>query len=358
MSKVFIIIVNYNSWHDTLECLESLKKITYPNFSILIIDNNSTDNSLRKLNEYKQKRHNSLFIIHNSKNLGFAGADNIGIKKALEKKADYVLLLNPDTIVEPDFLDKLVETAEKSKQQGKLAFFGPRIYLKTENSKLKTPQIYSNGGIINWSQTKGTLKDYGKSASEVKETEPFETDYVSGTSVLISKELIEKVGLMREDYFLYYEDTDWAIRARKQGIASVIVPQSIIWHKMSTSTLGGSPDYFKRSDLPAEASAQAGKQGSPSIISERRAILELMRGSYIYYHVRNGLYCGWRNGNVLQKIAVLGLTKWIFIKQPLKFLIPSLTSGASVLRRQSRKWAKPVMKAVIDFWRGKTGKIK
>lgn len=304
---VSIIIVNFNSWRDTIECLKSLKKITYKHFSVIVVDNNSTDDSAKNIASFLKENQTLNAISYKLKaNYGFAGGNNIAIRKALTKEADYVLLLNPDTIVEPNFLTELIEVAEAWNKKGKLAFFGPRIYLKLEAGNLK---LYSNGGIINWSQTKGTLKDYGKPAGEVREKEPFETDYVSGTCVLASKQVIEQIGLMREDYFLYYEDTDWAIRAKKEGIVSITVPSSIIWHKASATT----------------------KEGSPS---------------YLYYHMRNGLYCGWRNGNILQKLAVLGISIWTFIKQPLKFFVPS-----------RRKWAMPVMKGVIDFWRGKIGKL-
>jgi len=309
MPKIYIIILNYNTGSDILECLESLKDILYTNHKILVVDNDSTDDSVKQINLYIQQHASQPIKLYElKKNYGYAGGNNRGIKKALAQDADYVLILNPDTIVEKNFLQKLVSVAEEYKHQGKLAFFGPRIYLYPEPSTLNPKHIYSNGGFINWSQTKGTLKDYGKSATEVTEHEPFETDYVSGTCLLISKGAIQKVGLMREDYFLYYEDTDWAIRARKQGIAQVIVPTSIIWHKVSTSTKAGSP-------------------------------------SYIYYHTRNGLYCGWRNDNTLQKLAVIGISKWIFLKQLIKFAIPS-----------KRQWAKTVMRGVKDFWQGKTGK--
>ena len=317
MPNVSIIIVNYNCWQDTIECLESLKKIIYKNFSVIIIDNASSDNSFEQIIEYI-KRSNKLphsakrngeavtsYQLH--KNTGFAGGNNIGIERAVKQGTDYVLLLNPDTIVELNFLYNLIEVAEQWKQKGKLAFFGPRIYLQDTRYKIQDT-IYSNGGIINLTQTKGTLKDYGQPANEVKETEPFQTDYISGTCLLLAREIIEKIGLMREEYFLYYEDTDWAIRAKKQGIAQVIAPQSVIWHKKSATTNEGSFNY-------------------------------------IYYHVRNGLYCGWRNGNFAQKIAVFLLSAWTFIKQPVKFFIPS-----------KKRWAKPVIKGVIDFLKGRMGK--
>jgi len=309
MPKVYIIVLNYNSGKDIHECLESLKDISYENYHIFVVDNNSTDNSPQKIKEFI-KKYPKLPTTYYSlpTNYGFAGGNNRGIKKALEQGADYALILNPDTVVDPDFLDKLVEVAENWKKNGKLAFFGPRILLHASRFTLHASRIYSNGGIINWSQTKGMLKDYGKLASELVETKAFETQYVTGTCLLVSKEIIGKIGLMREDYFLYYEDTDWAIRARKQGIAQVIVPQSVIWHKVSRSTKAGS-------------------------------------FSYIYYHTRNGLYCGWNNGNAFQKMAIIGMSKFIFFKQLIKLAIPS-----------KRVWAKAVMRGVCDFWRGIKGK--
>lgn len=308
MPCVFIIILNYNSGNDVLECLESLEDISYGNHRILLVDNKSTDDSLKQVYFYAKQNDQPIEILELKQNYGYASGNNRGIKKALAKGADYVLILNPDTVVEKNFLGELVRVAEHWKNQGTFAFFGPRIYLNPKPSTLNPLRIYSNGGLINWTQTRGTLKDYGKTAHEVKESEPFETHYVTGTCLLASKETIEKVGLMREDYFLYYEDTDWAIRAKKEGIAQVIVPQSIIWHKVSTSTKAGS-------------------------------------FSYIYYHTRNGLYCGWHNGNTIQRVAIIGISKWLFLKQFIKLAIPS-----------KRVWAKAVMRGITDFWKGKTGK--
>lgn len=307
MPSVTIIILNYNSGKDILECLESLKDISYSPYRILIVDNASTDDSLTQIHLYvKQHTKEPIEILELSQNYGYAGGNNRGIGYALKKGADYILILNPDTVVESPFLEALMRVAQQYKKEGKEGFFGSRIYQQNEHSSKRNPNIYSNGGLINWSQTQGTLKDYGKSASRLTEVQPFHTQYVTGTCLLISKETIKKVGLMREDYFLYYEDTDWAIRARTQGIAQVIVPASIIWHKVSATTKPGS-------------------------------------FSYIYYHTRNGLYCGWDNRrNVAQTIVVLGISKWIFLKQLIKWCIPS-----------RRHWVQPIIKGVYDFWRGK-----
>ena len=121
---VYIIILNYNNWPDTLKCLQSIKKIDYPNYKIILVDNNSA----QKAEIFDP----DIYIIYNSKNLGFAGGNNIGIKYALENKADYILLLNNDTIVSKDFLTKLVTEANRDLRIGIL---GPKIYFAGQPKK-------------------------------------------------------------------------------------------------------------------------------------------------------------------------------------------------------------------------------
>lgn len=310
MPNIAIIILNYNGGKDILECLDSLRHIRYKHHTVLVVDNKSSDDSVKQVYLYaRQYPDQPIEVLELPKNYGYAGGNNRGITRALQKGADYVLILNPDTVVENNFLEELVATAEAYAKEGKEGFFGPRIFLLNAHSTKKHPRVYSNGGLINWLGTRGSLKDYGKGQSRLAEVQPFETEYVSGTCLLASRETIQKAGLMREEYFLYYEDTDWAIRARRQGIVQVIVPQSIIWHKASTTT----------------------KEGSPS---------------YIYYHTRNGLYCGWNNAGQFRRWLILAQSGYTFLKQPIKLLIPS-----------KRHWAKPVMRGVLDFWKGKKGKL-
>ena len=119
-SKVTIILLNWNGKEDTIECLESLKHITYPNYEILLVDNGSTDGSV----ECFRERYPGMEIIENGENLGFAEGNNVGIRRAMDEGADYVLLLNNDTVVDPEFLGELVKVGESDP---KIGIVGPKI---------------------------------------------------------------------------------------------------------------------------------------------------------------------------------------------------------------------------------------
>lgn len=304
---IYIIILNYNSWSDCLETVDSLQDVSYSDFKTLVLDNNSTDESEEKL---KEKLPENVDFLQVGENLGFAGGNNVGIKKALKEGVDYVLLLNPDVKVRSDFLKKLVEvyeSPEKYEGVSNIGFLQPFI-LYYEPDDL----VYSNGGYVNWDKTFATPKDNAKKVGEIeRKKQPFESDYVTGTALFASREVIEDIGLMAEDYFLYCEDTDWSLQAAGEGYNHYVVPDSVIWHKEAVST--GLHSYI-----------------------------------HIYYNSRNGMLLGFRRGGPLVKLFVLLKSVWIFIKQVVKLVfIP-----------QKRDWAKAIMRAMIDFWRGKTGKIK
>ena len=308
MPKVFIIILNFNGWPDTLECLASLSKVNYDNFEVILIDNGSKENFQFPISNFQKFK---IQAIYNRKNLGFAGGNNQGIKLALERGADYVLLLNNDTTGEPDFLTKLIKAGE---QNNKYGILGPIIYDYNEPSKIQFA-----GGKINWSKTKGEHIVDGKNPPQPSlkggsNSPPLggvrgdltETDYITGCCLLIKKEVIEKIGLMSEDYFLYYEDTDWNLRAQKAGWQCGVVPSAKVYHKASRSA--------QEFSYP-----------------------------YIYYHSRNGLIFASRFGS---RFLTYLISAWIFLKQVIKLIIG-----------YKRNWARPVMKGVIDFWRGKKGKL-
>jgi len=323
--KVFIIIINFNGWPDTKECLESLGRTDYDNFEIVLIDNVSKEpmpsisvipaeagiQAQKTESESRVKPGMTIKQIFNEQNLGFAGANNQGVKLALENKVDYVLLLNNDTTVEPDFLSRMVKEAEDDESAG---IVGPLIYFYDDPPA--TPErsddgrghnkIWSAGGKITNYATRGELIAYNELDEDEYRT-PEQVDYISGTCLLIKAEVIKKISLISEDYFLYYEDTDWCLRAAKAGWRSVVVPAAKIYHKASKST--------------QEASYP-----------------------YIYYHSRNGLMFGERFGN---KLVVSLLSVWIFLKQ-----IAKLAVG------YKRDWARPVLRGVWDFWRGKRGKLE
>lgn len=223
MPLIYIILVNYNGYKDTIECVYSLKKINYSNYKIIIVDNASSDNSV----EILKKKLNNCKIIESKKNLGFAGGNNLGIKYALDNQADYVLLLNNDTLVEYDFLDNLVKCAKSDKNIG---IVGGKIYYYY-NPRL----IWYAGGKLN-SYT-GRTKHIGVDEIDNGQYDVIaKTQYVTGCMMLVSRRAIELAGLMDEKYFLYYEETDWNIKIRSKGFKIVYTPYAKIYHKVSSST--------------------------------------------------------------------------------------------------------------------------
>lgn len=264
--RVSIIIINWNGWEDTIECMESLFQINYPNFDVILVDNASEDDSLEKIRTYcsghlpvkssffnynshnkpitvyeyyetfkKDKRplknenltNKHIILIKNSENRGFPGGNNVGIKFALEFfDPDYILLLNNDTMVDENFLGELIKNGDSRDDVGIL---GPKIYFYDE------PQtIWSAGCKISWKLSRG-IQIGTNETDEGQYDEIKEVEYVSGSAFLIKTETIKRIGLMDEDYFLYFEESDWTLRANQEGFKSLYVPTSHIWHKVSRS---------------------------------------------------------------------------------------------------------------------------
>lgn len=223
--KVGIIIVNYNGLKDTIECINSIKKIKYKNYEIIVVDNNSTDNSQYYL---KKIFSDDITLILNNENLGFSGANNVGIKYALDMNCEYILLLNNDTEVEEYFLNRMIECSINNNN----SIVSPKIYYYKEYNT-----IWSAGGDIDWK--KGVTYHYGvdkidKGQYDVER----QINFATGCCMLINKDTINKVGYLSEEYFLYYEDTDYCIKARSKGINIMYTPKANIWHKVSSSTGG------------------------------------------------------------------------------------------------------------------------
>lgn len=221
--KVYIIIITFNDLKHGLECLESLTKIEKDRLQIktLVIDNASS-----KFNpQILKKKFPQIILIENEKNLGFSQANNIGIRKALVKKADFVLLLNPDTKVSPDrnFLKKLIAVAVANKRIGVL---GPciqhRVWQKT---------LYDYGGRVNLRLARAWHINKEKYLKD----KVYERDFVSGACMLVKREVFEKVGLFDPSYFLYLEDVDFCLRAKRAGFKTINVSSSKIFHYGGTS---------------------------------------------------------------------------------------------------------------------------
>ena len=213
--KVTIIMLTWNQLEDTTECLESLKKITYPNFKIMVIDQGSESNDA----EIIQEKYPQIKVIKNRKNEGFCRGNNIGAKIALKENPDYLLFMNNDTTVEPDFLDKLIEFSERNPKVG---IAGPLILNYYERDK-----VYSCGGRAN----KFSF-DYQEYKFILKKPRT-DLNFISGCAILVKKQVIDKVGLWDEDFFSYWEDTDWCLRAEIAGFKLACIPDSVIYHKVT-----------------------------------------------------------------------------------------------------------------------------
>jgi len=219
---VFIIVVNWNGVADTLECLESLRHLDYPNFQVVLVDNASVDDSV----EIVRRKAPSTRIIANTRNLGFTGGNNVGIRYALENGADYVWLLNNDTIVDRNALSSFLKAADSDPAIGIL---GSKIYYYSERSVLSFA-----GATIDWG--KGRSPHVGRGESDRGQYDTVrDVERVSGCSMLVKKDVCDRVGLLDDDFFLYAEDVDWCVRARIAGFRCVYVPASMVFHKEAAS---------------------------------------------------------------------------------------------------------------------------
>lgn len=225
---VSVILVNYNGFEDTIECVKSLKDIDYDNYEIIVVDNGSTVNPTDQQSRYLSE--NTIFI-RNDKNLGFAGGNNIGIKTVLQHNPQYLLLLNNDTVVKKDFLTRLVETAESHSNVGIVC---GKIYWFDEPDTL-----WFDGGEIDRNTCITTHYNYNKKDTHMDNQQTREISFATGCMWLVPSETIQTVGMMDEDYFLYSEDDDYCCRITDAGYKIIYNPAVSIYHKVSKSS-GGS----------------------------------------------------------------------------------------------------------------------
>jgi len=217
--KVFCIILNWNRWAETIECVHALKGCIYPQLNLIIVDNGSTDDSLARI----RSAHPEVLVLESGKNLGFAGGNNIGIRYALANGAHYVWLLNNDTKPAPDAVSALVAKALGDERLGAVASI---CYYADAPSVV---QAWGGSRVNLW-------MGYGCLC-----TEPHDDDWLhslNGTSMLISRRALRDVGLLDEGFFLYWEDTEFSLRLRKKGWRIGAAPGSRVLHKVSASTAG------------------------------------------------------------------------------------------------------------------------
>lgn len=225
-----IILVNWNGYDDTVACVESCMTLAYSPFSVIVVDNGSPDGSGERLAEHFAGDAR-VTVILTGENLGFAGGNNVGIRNALMDRAAYVWLLNNDTIVEPQTLRALVDAARANPKAGML---GSKVYYHD-----RPDVLWFAGGCIK-PERNGTT--YHRGIDEVDEGQYDrleEVDYVTGASLFVSTTLVRRIGVMAEEYFLYWEEVDFCERARAEGYPCLYVPASRVWHKVGAS-LGAS----------------------------------------------------------------------------------------------------------------------
>jgi GT2 family glycosyltransferase len=230
---VYIVLLNWNGWRDTIECVESCRRLDYCYFRVLIVDNGSTDGSESILCE----RFPELDFIQAGANLGFAGGNNLGIRYALERGADFVWLLNNDTTVAPEALSELVRVASSDERAG---IVGSKLYYYDQ------PTIIAFAGG-EWKQTPLYPRHRGMDEEDRGQYGSVaEVDFITGCSLLIKAAVIQDIGEMQDSYFLYWEDIDWNATADEHGWKIMFAPASHVWHKVSatTDTLPGIKDYY------------------------------------------------------------------------------------------------------------------
>ncbi len=240
--KVYIVVLNYNGKIDTLECLESIFRISYSNFQVILVDNNSEDGSVEAVRKKFGRR---VGIIQNKLNLGFAEGNNVGIRKALKGSADYILILNNDTVVNPNFLDILLKNVQTHPG---FVVFSPQIRKYPEKNK-----IWYGGGRFIWPLASVEMFNRGHLINKTKLKKPTQVSFVSGAAMLVKASVFKKVGVLDKKFFLYWEETDWEARALRVGMKFLYVPDAVIWHKVGASS-GGAKNpkmqyYFWRNNL-------------------------------------------------------------------------------------------------------------
>ncbi|MGL4992295.1 MAG: glycosyltransferase family 2 protein [Sarcina sp.] len=238
INRVSVIILNYNNYEDTIECIDSfLKNIEENIFDIVIVDNNSTNESINYLNN-KYENNPRVNIIVSKKNDGYANGNNVGVKFALANfNNKYICILNNDTIIQNNFLRSLINRMDKEINIGIISPMLCEYY----DEKI----VQSTGGIIDLKRGRIDAINHGKHINEVEKID-IECDYVGGACLLVRSNIFTEAGFIPEDYFLFFEETEWCIKVKKLGYKIICDTNNFIVHKGSASinSVKGLSEYF------------------------------------------------------------------------------------------------------------------
>jgi GT2 family glycosyltransferase len=230
-----IVILNWNQADLTLRCLASLEAAgAVACTEVLVVDNGSTDDSVAQI----RAAYPDVTVIETGANLGYAGGNNVGIRRALEGGAEAVLILNNDTWVEPGCIEAL-QAALKADPAAGIAT--PLI------TEMDAPErIWALGMALDGRTASFTRLHAGEPVGRWRGQPPLPVDAASGSAMLATREVFERVGLLEERFFLYYEETDWCLRVRRAGYRILGVPSAVVQHQVSATLGSTSPaiDYY------------------------------------------------------------------------------------------------------------------
>ncbi|MDI6786324.1 MAG: glycosyltransferase family 2 protein [bacterium] len=246
--KIAIVLLNWNFADDTIECINSLKKVDYKNFKIIVVDNGSANNSWKTIEDTFKSE---IILIRNEQNLGFSGGNNKGIEQALNDKVDYIFVLNNDTIVDKEILKELVCFMEDNPQAGIVA---PVMFFYN-----RPDYIWFAGGIMDRNTGIGDHIGYGEKFSS-KFDKIIECNFLTGCGMFFRSKVFKEVGLFDTAYFHTSEDADLCFRVMDQGYKLYLNPKARLWHKCAASLLN---------------------------LAKNKSFIH--PSSYIYYEVRNRL---------------------------------------------------------------------
>lgn len=298
LPEVTIIVLNWNGLADTLDCLDSLSKLDYPSFKVVVVDNGSNDGSpeiIRKV--YSQVR-----VIETGENLGYVGGNNLGMDYACSRNSAYVLLLNNDTVVAPDFLRQMVRFAETDL---KIGVVGPTIYYAEAGNT-----IWSAGGRLD--RRNGlTLLDGMDEVDQGQFGEgPRQVDFVTGCALLAKTSVVKEVGKLDGRFFAYFEENEWCIRITQAGYKIFHLPDAKIWHKISPERREHTPQVY-------------------------------------YYMTRNRL--------LFLKLAKLGISPWVSIS--VEFSRRLLSWSLRPRWKYKAPQRNAMLRGILDFTRQRFGRV-
>jgi GT2 family glycosyltransferase len=276
MTKLALVILHFSQLDLTEACLASVKQLETKGFELEVIVVNN--NPLEEIDSLKKKFPGFVFL-KTPKNLGYAGGNNFGIKRALKDNTDFILLLNNDTLLDKKIILELLKAAKNNQQVGIL---GPKIYFapghefhqKRYQEKDKGKVIWYAGGLLDWQNIIASHQGVDE-VDQGQYDHLKDTDFVSGCAMLIKKEVFKKIGLFDEDYFLYLEDVDFCWRTKQTGYKILFVPLAKVWHVNAGSSEIGGPlhDYYLTRNRMLFGSKYASLRTKLALIRESLRIL-------------------------------------------------------------------------------------